>query len=77
MKRSIGQLRANGKASYGFLGALSGFHPFIVSAWGTDILDAPTWTPFHGWLTRLTVRRADRITATGDHLAAATATYAP
>jgi glycosyltransferase involved in cell wall biosynthesis len=63
--------------SYGFLGALSGFHPFVVSAWGTDILDAPTWSPFHSWLTRLTLRRADRITATGDHLAAATAAYTP
>jgi glycosyltransferase involved in cell wall biosynthesis len=63
--------------SYGFLGALSGAHPLIISAWGTDILEAPRLTPFHDWLTRYTLRRADLITATGPHLAAATAKYAP
>lgn len=63
--------------SYGFLGALSGFHPFIASAWGTDILEAPGLTPFHNWLTRFTLSRADVITATGLHLAGETAKYAP
>ena len=63
--------------SYGFLAALSGFRPLIVSAWGTDILEAPGLTPFHNWLTRYTLRKADVITATGNRLAAATRRYAP
>jgi glycosyltransferase involved in cell wall biosynthesis len=63
--------------SYGFLGAFSGYHPFVVSAWGTDILEAPRLTPFHNWLTRYSLRHADAITATGDNLATATAAYAP
>lgn len=28
-------------SSYGFLGSLVGYHPFIVSVWGTDIYDFP------------------------------------
>jgi glycosyltransferase involved in cell wall biosynthesis len=63
--------------SYGFLAALSGFHPFLLSAWGTDVLEAPQLTPFHRWLTRHALARADTITATGLHLALATTQYAP
>jgi glycosyltransferase involved in cell wall biosynthesis len=63
--------------SYGFLGALSGFHPFVLSVWGTDILEAPKLTPFHRWLTRYALSHADTITATGLHLATETTRYAP
>jgi L-malate glycosyltransferase len=63
--------------SYGFLGALAGFHPFVLSVWGTDILEAPKLTPFHRWLTRYALAHADTITATGMHLATETTRYAP
>jgi glycosyltransferase involved in cell wall biosynthesis len=63
--------------SYGFLGALAGFRPFLLSVWGTDILEAPSLTPFHRWITRYALARADCITATGLHLAAETTRYAP
>jgi glycosyltransferase involved in cell wall biosynthesis len=63
--------------SYGFLGALSNVHPFVLSVWGTDVLEAPDLTPFHRWLTRYALEHADRITATGLHLATATTRYAP
>jgi glycosyltransferase involved in cell wall biosynthesis len=63
--------------SYGFLGALSGFRPLVISVWGTDILEAPRLTPFHLWLTRYALARADAITATGLHLATETSRYAP
>lgn len=63
--------------SYGFLGALSAFHPFVLSVWGTDVLEAPKLTPFHRWLTRYALAHADTITATGMHLAAETTRYAP
>jgi glycosyltransferase involved in cell wall biosynthesis len=63
--------------SYGFLGALAGFHPYVVSVWGTDILEAPKLTPFHRWLTRYALEHADTITATGLHLATETTRYAP
>lgn len=63
--------------SYGFLAALSGYHPCVISPWGTDILEAPRLTPLHAWLTRFSLRRADEIAATGDDLARETARYAP
>jgi glycosyltransferase involved in cell wall biosynthesis len=63
--------------SYGFLGALANTHPFLLSVWGTDVLEAPDLTPFHRWLTRHALARADRITATGLHLATETTRYTP
>jgi glycosyltransferase involved in cell wall biosynthesis len=63
--------------SYGFLGALSGVRPLVLSVWGTDILEAPRLTPFHRWLTRYSLARADVLTATGLHLATATTRFAP
>ena len=76
-ERAPDLLHALHLTSYGFLGARSGYHPYIVSVWGTDILEAPRLTPFHGWLTRYALRHADEITATGENLAQATAPYAP
>lgn len=63
--------------SYGFLAALSGARPVLTSVWGTDILEAPRWTPLHNWITRYALARADHVTATGMRLAAATLRYAP
>ncbi len=63
--------------SYGFLGALAGVRPLVTSVWGTDILEAPRLTPFHLWLTRFSLARADFLTATGLHLATETARYSP
>lgn len=82
VKRLIEELRpdllhALHLTSYGFLGALSGVRPLLVSVFGTDVLEAPHLTPFHRWLTRFTLARADAITATGLHLAAETTRYAP
>lgn len=82
VKRLIEELRpdllhALHLTSYGFLAALSGVRPLIVSVFGTDVLEAPHLTPFHRWLTRFALARADAITATGLHLAAETTRYAP
>jgi glycosyltransferase involved in cell wall biosynthesis len=63
--------------SYGFLSGLSGFEPSIVSVWGTDVLEAPTVTPLHRWITRQALSRAGAITATGLRLAEATLAYVP
>jgi glycosyltransferase involved in cell wall biosynthesis len=63
--------------SYGFLGALAGVRPLVLSVWGTDILAAPRLTPFHRWLTRYALAHADAITATGLQLATETTRYAP
>ncbi len=82
VKRLIHQLQpdllhALHLTSYGFLGALAGQKPFVLSVWGTDVLEAPDLTPFHRWLTRYALARADCITATGLHLATETTRYTP
>jgi glycosyltransferase involved in cell wall biosynthesis len=63
--------------SYGFLAARAGVHPSVISVWGTDVLEAPSLTPFHRWLTRYALARVDRVTATGMRLAEATLRYMP
>jgi len=63
--------------SYGFLAGLSGYQPSIVSVWGTDVLEAPSLTPFHRWITRHALARAGAVTATGLRLAEATLPYVP
>jgi len=34
-------LHAHYASSYGLIGALSGFHPYIVSVWGSDVFSFP------------------------------------
>lgn len=63
--------------SYGYLAARAGVRPTLVSVWGTDVLEAPGVSPFHEYLTRFALRRADYVTATGLQLASATLTYLP
>jgi glycosyltransferase involved in cell wall biosynthesis len=63
--------------SYGFLAAFCDVHPTLVSVWGTDVLEAPSLSPLHYFITRHALRRADHITATGLRLAETAARYAP
>ena len=63
--------------SYGFLAGLSGFQPSIVSVWGTDVLEAPSLTPMHRWITRQALARAGAVTATGLRLAEVTLPHMP
>ena len=34
-------LHAHYASSYGLLGALTDFHPYVISAWGSDVYDFP------------------------------------
>ncbi|MCB0395752.1 MAG: glycosyltransferase [Flavobacteriales bacterium] len=49
--------------SYGLLARLSGFRPYVVSAWGSDLMDFPT----HGSLQQLVVKSIIR-GASGMHI---------
>ena len=48
-------------ANYGVLGALSGFYPFVVSAWGSDVLVAPKNSRIIKNLVEYTLKRADLV----------------
>ncbi|MHB0914099.1 MAG: glycosyltransferase [Thermoleophilia bacterium] len=63
--------------SYGFAGACSGFHPFVVSSLGSEVVVQPRESVFYRRLLRFNLKRADRVTATSDFLARATAAYCP
>ena len=46
---------------YGFLAACSGFHPLVVSAWGSDVLIQPNQSPISKFTARYSLNKADRI----------------
>lgn len=46
---------------HGFYGALSGFHPFVVSTWGSDLL-VDSYKPLGWFLASWTLSRADLVT---------------
>jgi len=45
----------------GYLGVVSGFHPLVLTAWGSDILIAPKRNLVHRLLTGISLRKADLI----------------
>ena len=63
-------LHAHFVHQYGWLAALCNFHPFILTAWGTDILHLPYTSRFKigKWLTQYALRKADTLTGISDHL---------
>ncbi len=61
-------VHAHYASSYGFLGACSGFHPFVVSVWGSDLIDFPKRSLIHKKIVEYVLRRSDRITVTSKML---------
>ena len=57
-------LHAHYASSYGLLGALSGFHPYIISAWGTDVMKFPHINFLTKQIIKYNLRSADSICAT-------------
>jgi len=62
-------------ASYGLIGALSGFHPFILSVWGIDILTFPNNSVLHKKMIEYSLKKADKTLATSYYLAKETKKY--
>jgi glycosyltransferase involved in cell wall biosynthesis len=52
--------------SYGILGAFSGFHPFVVTALGSDVLISPTNSKIYQFLLKYVFSKAQWITAMSD-----------
>lgn len=68
-------LHAHYASSYGLIGALSGFHPFIVSVWGSDVYEYPNAGGLYRRLLRYTFRKADTILSTSHCMADETRKY--
>ena len=50
------------------LGAASGFHPFVVTAWGSDVLITPQESRVSRLIARYVLKRADLITCDTEHM---------
>jgi glycosyltransferase involved in cell wall biosynthesis len=57
-------LHAHYASSYGFIGALTRFHPFAVSVWGSDVYDFPKKNWINRAILRFTLSKAQRICST-------------
>ena len=73
VRRAIRELKpdivhAHYAGGYGLVGALTGFHPLVTSAWGSDVLLAPQSGLLMKWIIRMCVDRADLITSVADHM---------
>ncbi|MFN3477868.1 MAG: glycosyltransferase [bacterium] len=68
-------LHAHYASSYGLLGALSGFHPFIISVWGGDVLTFPKRSIIHRFILEYNLKKADKIFSTSYALAKETKLY--
>ena len=51
-------------SSYGLLGALSSFRPFIISVWGSDIFSFPNMSLIHKMSVKFSLLKADKILST-------------
>lgn len=51
-------------SSYGLLAFLSGFRPYLLSVWGSDIMVFPKRSPIHQLLIKLILKNASQVFAT-------------
>ncbi len=61
-------LHAHYATSYGWLGARAGFHPFFVTALGTDVLISPIHSALYRKMLRYIFRKADVVTLMAEHM---------
>lgn len=57
-------LHAHYASGYGTLGRLSNFHPYILSAWGSDVYEFPLKSPVHRRIVVNNLRAADWLCST-------------
>ena len=68
-------VHAHYATSYGMLGTLSKFHPYIVSVWGSDVFDFPNKSPLHRMALEFILSSADHVCATSRVMADETHRY--
>jgi len=61
-------LHAHQIQAAGWLGSLSGFHPFVVSSWGSDLLVEPNKSPLRRQMVKFVCERADALTVPNDFM---------
>lgn len=62
-------LHAHYATSFGLIAALSGFHPFLISVWGSDVYRFPYQNFFNRMSVKYILKKADRIMSTSNVMA--------
>ncbi len=80
LKRVIGNerpdiLHAHYATSYGLVAVLSGFHPLIVSVWGSDVYEFPRLSILNRMAVEYLLGKADRVLSTSRAMAEETSMY--
>lgn len=70
-------LHAHYASGYGTTAGLVGFHPTLLSVWGSDIFDFPKTSVLHRILLNWNLRRASRIASTSKIMARQVSKIAP
>ncbi len=68
-------VHAHYATSYALVGALSGFNPFIVSVWGSDVFSFPLKSPIHKMMLKYNLKKADKVLSTSHVMAKETKLY--
>ncbi len=68
-------LHSHYASSYGLIGALSRFHPFIISVYGSDVFNFPTKNCITKELLKFNLSKADKILSTSKVMAKEIAKY--
>lgn len=61
-------IHAHSAGAYAWMAMLAGFHPYVVTPWGTDILVDAKKSRWNRLLTSIALRRADLITCDARHM---------
>jgi L-malate glycosyltransferase len=76
--RSVRRLLAQAKpdivhahyaSGYGTLGRAAGFHPYVLSVWGSDVFEFTRQSPIHRELFKRNIASADRVCSTSQFMA--------
>ena len=57
-------VNAHYASGYGTTARLVGYHPWVLSVWGSDVYDFPHKSAFHKWLVKKNLRAADQVAST-------------
>jgi glycosyltransferase involved in cell wall biosynthesis len=68
-------IHAHSASSYGLLGALSGFHPFVISVWGNDVYNFPKKSWFFKKVLEYNLKKSDMLFSTSKIMAEETKKY--
>lgn len=70
-------VNAHYASGYATTARLVGFHPWLLSVWGSDVYDFPYKSPLHKWLVRKNLTAADQVASTSHCMAKQSRTLVP